>query len=224
MSFSATADAVDLSSDCLKNTFIDHEVTPGSTSLRLHALWQQSQSFLASATTMDKKRPYKLKELEEIAIEVQTHDGVEYRATLWPLLLSSKFLTGTLQWKRDTSELFVIKARSQGLTVWGQRLLLLHTAIGEDSASAPEFLRAGRWLTGKLTLQNLLGAPGERVRIKLSRHDGLATLEVDGEPELGAIQPIPPSLLSAPISTALVEMTSRILLGHTWQTQELLAP
>ena len=47
------------------------------------------------------------------------------------------------------------------------------------------------------------------------RLDGLATLEVDGEPELGTIQPMPPSLLSAPIGTALVEMTSRILLGHT---------
>jgi hypothetical protein len=167
------------------------------------------------------KQPNELKALDEIAIEVQAHDGVEYRATLWPLLLSSKSMTGTLQWKGDTSELFVIKARSRGLTVWGQRLLLVHKAMGEDSASAPDFLRAGRWLTAKLSLQNLLGAPGELVRIRLSRLDGLATLEVDGEPELGAIQSIPSSLLSASIGTALVEMTSRILLGHTWQTQEL---
>jgi len=162
--------------------------------------------------------------LEEIALEVQGNDGAKHYATIWPMLLSENGVTGTVEWVGNPPRFSLIKARGKRLTSWGQRLMLVYAAMDENSAQSAEFLCVGKWTTAKLSLQNLLGAPGELVRISLSRDDNLATLDVDAEPGLSVVRHIPTYLQTAAVGLAMVEMTSRILLGHTWQTQELLAP
>jgi hypothetical protein len=160
--------------------------------------------------------------LEEIAIEVQGHDGEKYRAILWPVHLSSTCVSATMEWNGDMSELYVIKGQSDYLTAYGQRLLLVYLAASDDSSPGFDSWCAGKWTAAKLSLQSLLGEPGQVIHIRLSSEDALATLEVDGEPVRGDSQTIPPNLVSGPVGLALVEMTSRMLLGHTWQTQELI--
>ncbi|MDR3367991.1 hypothetical protein [Rhodoferax sp.] len=162
--------------------------------------------------------------LEEISLEVQGIDGATYCAIIWPMLLSAGGVTGTVEWDGNPPQFSLIKARGKRLTPWGQRLMLVYAATDKNSAPAEEFLCEGQWTTATLFLQNLLGAPGELVRVSMSRQDNLTTLEVDAAPGLNNVMHIPPCLQTAAVGLALVEMTSRILLGHTWQTQEFVVP
>ncbi len=160
--------------------------------------------------------------LEKISLEVQGNDGAKYCAIIWPMLLSAGGVTGTVEWEGNPPQCSLIKARGKRLTPWGQRLMLVYAAMDKNSAPAAAVLCEGQWTTAALFLQSLLGAPGELVRVSLSRQDNLATLEVDAAPGLNNVMQIPPCLQTAAVGLAMVEMTSRILLGHTWQTQELL--
>lgn len=160
--------------------------------------------------------------LEVISVEVIGSDGAKHCATIWPALLSASDVIGTIEWDCNPPQFSLVKARGKRLTPCGQRLLLIYAAVDECSMPAAEFICAGKWTTVKLLLPNLVAAPNDLIRVSLSRQDNLATLEVDSEPSLNAIQHIPPCLQEAAVGLAMVEMTSRILLGHTWQTQELL--
>jgi hypothetical protein len=100
---------------------------------------------------------------------------------------------------------------------------LAWAAVGPACANRFQFLQAGEWSTAKLTLQDWLGTPEETIQLRISQPDWSASLEVTCQPELQSTQQIPLELRLFDVGTILLEMTSRMFLGHTWLTQELCA-
>jgi hypothetical protein len=159
-------------------------------------------------------------QVEEIRLDIADEQGKIYSAIVMPISLSENCVVGSVQWLENGSLLHFLRLNCNNETNWGQRLRLVWTATRPGRASKLAFLNPKNWSMAKLTLPDLMEKPGDTVQIIVYKTEWLAALEIDSHPELLSVQEIPLNLRHLDVAEILIEMTSRMLLGHTWRTQE----
>ena len=124
-------------------------------------------------------------------------------------------MTGSIECIDSPARVNAVGAGCKNQTACCQRLLLVWSAVGPSGAAKSDFLLTEEWSTANLTLQYLLREPSDAVQVTLSKSGCTAALEFTSQPELHKVQQIPFDLLQFEVGAVLVEMTSRIFLGHT---------
>lgn len=160
--------------------------------------------------------------LEEISLSIECRGGTQNTATISPVFLSPKCVRGTVNWDESDPSFSILSAESDGETAWGQRLLLVWAAAGSHNASEFPFIAADRWSLAVLSLPDLFGEKGDIVRVTVDARNWRVALEVTCQPSMNTEQQVPAEFRHLDVGIVMAEMTSRLLLGHTWQTQELI--
>lgn len=159
--------------------------------------------------------------MEEISLSVECRDGTKKTAMIFPVLLSARDVRGTVYWDETDPGFSIVGAESDGETPWGRRLLLVWCATGPQNTAQFPFLAADQWRAAVLSLPDFMGEKKDTVRVTVDARSWLATLEVTAQPNMNVEQEIPLELRRLDVGTVLAEVTSRLLLGHTWATCEL---
>jgi len=154
-------------------------------------------------------------------LRVTGRDDSVISASIWPTNLSANHVSGMVDWEEGTDLLSSVIHADGDETPWGQRLLLVWAAAGPHSVSAVPLLGATKWLVAKLTLPDSWGSAGDTVCVSINSGNWRATLSVTCQPELDTEQEIPLALRHLEVGSVIVEMMSRLLLGHSWLTLEL---
>lgn len=152
---------------------------------------------------------------------VTDHDGVVIRACIQPTLLTRTRVSGIVEWE-GTKVLSSFVDATGDETRWGQILLLVWSATGPTSVRAVPVLGPNQWSTARLTLPNIT-EPGEvPVSVYLASREWTARAEESSHLQSVTEQTIPLKLRSLDVGSLAVDMLSRMLLGHSWLTGELM--
>lgn len=157
---------------------------------------------------------------EEIRLDIEDELGKLHSAIVTPISLSENCVTGSVQWLDKGPRVDIVELNCKNETNWGQRLRLVWAVTRPRRASQLAFIDGKNWFIAKLTLPDLMEQPGDTVQMVVCKTEWVASLQMDSHPELKSAHEIPEELRQLDVAEILIEMTSRVFLGHTWRTQE----
>lgn len=152
---------------------------------------------------------------------VTDHDGAAIRACIQPTLLTRTRVIGIVEWE-GTKVISSFVDATGDETRWGQILLLVWSATGPTSVREVPVLGPSQWSTARLTLPNITEPGKTIVSVCLTSRDWTARLEEYSHLQSVTEQAIPLKLRSLDVGSLAVDMLSRMLLGHSWLTGELM--
>lgn len=144
-------------------------------------------------------------------------NGLTVSASIRPAEITMRHAKGVVQWMGCDHPPSDVCMNGRE-TAWGQRLTLVVAATSPACAPSAPVFGAGEWSSAVLTLPDLLGEPGDVVRVTVNSHDYKAQLEVTNQPELRIERDIPSTLRNSDVATTAVEMLARMFLGRSWLT------
>jgi hypothetical protein len=157
----------------------------------------------------------------DLNLVVLGRNGLTINASIRPVEITMRYARGVVQWVGYDHPSSNVGTEGEE-TAWGQRLALVVAATSPDCAPNVPVFRTGEWSSAVLTLPDLLGEPGDVVRVTVNSHDCKAQLDVTNQPELRTEQDIPSALQNSDVATTAVEMLARMFLGRSWLTLELM--
>ena len=151
---------------------------------------------------------------------VMGRNGLTVGASIRPAEITMRHAKGVVQWMGCDHPPSEVCTNGRE-TAWGQRLTLVVAATSHVCAPNVPIFGAGEWSSAVLTLPDLLGEPGDVVRVTVNSHDCKAQLEVTNQPKLRTERDIPRALQNSDVATTVVEMMARMFLGRSWLTLQL---
>lgn len=186
--------------------------------LSLHIYMLNSSLLQQRETLMHRKSNGKDTQPEIIRLRVIGQDNSVHAAEMYPFALSETKVSGSVNWSCSPMNQTIIRAESEYVSMWGQRLLLVWALAGPHSTRQSSFTAPGMWTQAELVLADLMGSVGDTVKLTINTARWDIDMKVSGQPDINMRTKVPVSFRNQDVGTCLAEMTSQLLLGHTWQT------